>query len=341
MLKYYMVSYMYYIKRLFSMNYKKMFEIIDEVSKRSGKSKIFIFFDMIGCSIKYKSGYMDYYVFNFENIKSDKRKTFITRGINNKYLKTLNNRKYYELFDNKIKFNELFNEFIKRDYLDLENSTNEEFKTFIKKHPKFIAKPTNLQCGKGIEIIDTENKDIKHLKESLIKNNQLLLEEIVIQTNKMNDLFPKSVNTLRIVTALVNNKCRVLFRVIRIGNGNNVVDNFNHGGMYSTINEKGVIDKPAIDKKGNIFEKHPITGTKIVGFEIPYFNEAIQMVKNASFKVKEVGLVGWDIAITDKGPVMIEGNQLPGYDVYQSKIHLNEDGTGLKPLFDKVIYNRK
>ena len=68
--------------------------------------------------------------------------------------------------------------------------------------------------------------------------------------------------------------------------------------------------------------------------------EAIAMVKEAAKVVPEVGLVGFDIAITEKGPVMIEGNQLPGYDIYQSKIHLNSDGTGMKPLFDQVIYGK-
>ena len=332
---------MYYIKRLFSMNYKQMLDVIDKVHKRSGKSKIYLFFDMIICSLKYQAGYMDYYVFNFENLKSNIRKTFITRGINNNYIRTMNNREYYHLFDNKIEFNKLFKKYLNRDYLDLNNSTLEEFETFTKKHKIFMAKPVDLQCGKGIEKIEIDSKtNITKLFNKLKENKQILIEEYVLQHSKMNELFPYSVNTLRIVSAYKNNKTTILFRAIRIGNGKNVVDNFNHGGMYSVINEKGIIEKPAIDKNGTIYEVHPVTKTNIVGFEIPYFKEAIKMVKEASKVVPEVGLVGFDIAITEKGPVMIEGNQLPGYDIYQSKIHLNSDGTGMKPLFDKVIYDK-
>lgn len=332
---------MYYIKRLFSMNYKQMLTTIDKVHKRSGKSKIFIFFDMILCSIFYQAGYMDYYVFCFEDLKPKIRKTFITRGVNNQYIRTMNNREYYHLFDNKIEFNHLFQKFLHRDYLDLNTSSLEEFQIFTKKHPIFMAKPVDLQCGKGIEKIKVkENTNLKNLYQKLIENKQVLVEEYVLQHSKMNELFPYSVNTLRIVSAYKNGKTAILFRAIRIGNGKNVVDNFNHGGMYSVVNEKGIIEKPAIDKNGVIYTEHPVTKTEIVGFQIPYFKEAIAMVKEAAKVVPEVGLVGFDIAITEKGPVMIEGNQLPGYDIYQSKIHLNSDGTGMKPLFDQVIYGK-
>lgn len=332
---------MYYIKRLFSMSYKKMFEIINEVSKRSNKNKFIIFIDMIICSLKYQAGYMDYYVFHFEDLKPSIRKTFITRGVNNKYIRTMNNRSYYHLFDNKIEFNELFKKYLNRDYLDLSKCSVDEFEKFVTKHPIFMAKPVNLQCGKGIEKIEIQKKtNIKKLYEQLKNNGQILIEEYVKQHSKMNALFPYSVNTLRIVSAYKDGKVTILFRAIRIGNGKNVVDNFNHGGMYSVINEKGIIEKPAIDKNSNIYEVHPVTKTSIVGFEIPYFKEAIKMVKEAAKIVKEVGLVGFDIAITENGPVMIEGNQLPGYDIYQSKIHLNEDGTGMKPFFDEVIYSK-
>lgn len=328
----------YYLNRLFSMNYKQMLDTVNLVHKRSGKNRLFIFIDMFYCSIKYLAGYMDYLVFNFEDLTKKQRSTFITRGVNNAYIKKMNQPAFYEKFNNKILFNQIFNEYIKRDYLDLNQATEKEFEEFIKKHPIIIAKPIDLQCGKGIEKIDTCQENVKELYNRLKENGQILIEEVIIQSKEMNQLFPYAVNTLRIVTARVNDKTTILFRALRIGNGDNVVDNFNHGGMYTVVNEQGFIEKPAIDKKGNVYEIHPITHTKIAGFQIPYFEQVVQMVKSASTIIPEVGLVGWDIAITDCGPVMVEGNQLPGYDIYQSKVHLNADKIGLKPIFDAIIY---
>lgn len=331
----------YYFNLLFHMNFKNMFTAIDKIHERSKKSRLIIFFDMIICSIKYQAGYMDYKVFYFENLKPYQRKTFITRGVNNNYIKTMNDPAYYYYFNDKVEFNKIFNKYIKRDYIYLHDNI-EYFKKFLKRHKEIIVKPVSLQCGKGIEkIIISPETDIKELYSNLINSKQLLVEEYIKQSNVMNSLYPNSVNTIRIVTANKNNKTKILFKAIRIGNKGNVVDNFNHGGMYSIINDAGIITKPAIDKEGKVYEKHPTTNTEIVGFIIPYFKEAIKMAVNASKVIPQVGLVGWDIAITDKGPLIIEGNQLPGYDIYQSKIHLNADGTGIKAIFDDAIYKDK
>lgn len=329
----------YYISRLFGSSFKKLFEVINIVHKRSGKNRIYLFFDIVICSIRYLAGYTDYMVFWFENLSHKQRKTFITRGVSNEYIKKLNNSKYYDNFDNKIKFNNVFKNYINRDFVDLSVSSFDEFKTFIDKHKIIIVKPVDGICGKGVEKINTaQYSNVEDLYNKLKCDKQLLVEECIVQNKALSDLFPNSVNTIRLVTIRKKHKTVVIFRVIRIGNGNNVVDNYNHGGMFSLVSEDGIVTKPAIDKKGNIYEYHPVTKTPIVGFKIPYFKESLDMVVKASEVIEEVGYVGWDIAITNNGPVLIEGNQLPGYDLYQSKIHLNDDNTGFKPLFDKVIY---
>ena len=46
----------YLIRRIAEMNYKQMFEKIDEVHKKSGKCKLFIFFDMVYCGLVYQAG---------------------------------------------------------------------------------------------------------------------------------------------------------------------------------------------------------------------------------------------------------------------------------------------
>ena len=328
----------YYIGRLFQMDYKSFFETIDEIHDRSGKSKVFIFFDIIRCSILYGSGYVDYKIFFFEDVEDRLKKTYVTRSINNEYFKLFNNREYYKYFNQKDMFLEKFSAFVNRDFLNISKHSYEEYLAFVDKHKTFVVKPIDQSGGFGVEKIRTdENSDLKALYDRFMQNKQYLLEEVVEQVDYMNELYPKAVNTIRLVTVRYKGQTHIVCSVVRIGNKGNEVDNFHSDGMFSTINEKGVIDKPAMDRSTNLYSVHPYTNTPIEGFVIKDYDKLVEFVKKAAEVVPEVGYVGWDVAISKNGPTLIEGNHLPGYDVYQSKIHMNADGTGKKPVFDRII----
>lgn len=324
------------------MDYKQMWQTLNKIHKRSKKSRFVLFFDMIRCSIKYQAGYTDYFLFYFEDLNSKQRSTYVTRGVNNSYIRLLNNREYYKFFNNKLLFNDTFKKYLGRDYIDLAKVSPQGLKEFITKNPTIIVKTIDGTGGFGVEKIETNiNTNCEELYKELIEKRQYLVEECIVQHKDMSKLAEKSVNTLRIVTVTKNNKTHVMLKVIRFGNGKNAVDNFHSGGMYSVFDENGIITKPAVDREGNVYQEHPLNKTKIVGFKIPYFKEAINLAVEASKVIPQLGYVGFDIAISKNGPVLVEGNELPGYDLYQSKVHLNENKEGLKPLFDEVIYEKK
>ena len=41
------------------------------------------------------------------------------------------------------------------------------------------------------------------------------------------------------------------------------------------------------------------------------------MVLKASLESDKILVVGWDVAISENGPVIIEGNRRPGFDIVQ------------------------
>lgn len=329
----------YLFKRICEMDFKAMFKTAKRVSRANKASTLFVLFDIINCGLKYMAGYVDYEVFGFYNLTKTQRETIITRGINNRFVSTLNDKTLANTLDNKLLFNERFNDFLKRDWINLKTASIEDFEKFLKDKVNIVVKPVDQACGRNVEKINVEKlKDINELYNSLINKKQFLVEDCIVQHPKMAEIYPNAVNTLRIVSVTKNNKVNIMFRSIRMGNDGNVVDNFNHGGLFTTIDEDGIIRNPAVDKKGNIYTNHPYTNTEILNFEIPMFNEAIEYVKSMAISIPEVGYVGWDIAITEKGPVVVEANPFPGHDIYQSKVHMNEDGTGLRKTFEKIIF---
>lgn len=324
----------YLIKRILHLDYKNMFKIATSISKKTGKNRFLILLDMIYCGFSYQAGYYDYQEFEFYNLNKNERKTYLTRGKNNEIVRRFNNKSFFHQFENKTEFNKLFNKYLNRDWLVLDNNV-EELIEFIKEHNAIIVKPVDATGGNGVEKFTYINdEESKKLYDKLIENNQLLVEDCIKQHRDMNKLYEKSVNTLRMFTFIRNGQAHFLQAVLKIGNGG-VVDNFSSGGMYTYVDENGTVFVEAIDRDDNIFYEHPISKTKIVGFKVPMFKEAVNLVKECAKVVPEVSYVGWDVAISENGPVIVEGNCFPG--VYQVKPSLAKKKEGLIPKYNKIM----
>lgn len=325
----------YLIKRIIHLDYKNMFKIAKSISKKTKKNFIFIIFDMIKCGITYQAGYYDYQEFEFYNLNKDERKTYLTRGKNNEIIKKFNDKSHFDEFNDKVKFNKIFSLFLNRNWMMLTKDNYDEFKTFIETNKEIIVKPIDAEGGNGVEkFVLTEDLNIFELYNQLLNNNQLLIEECIKQHPQMNTLYDKSVNTMRMFTFYKDNNAYFLQAVLKIGNGG-VVDNFSSGGMYTYVDNEGIVFVEAIDRNDNIYYKHPISKQKIVGFKVPMFNEAVDLVKKAAAIIPEVAYVGWDIAISENGPVIVEGNCFPG--VYQVKPSLVKNKEGLVPKYNNVM----
>lgn len=109
----------YLFTRIFKFNFKKLFKIINDCSKKSGKSKFFIFFDMIRCAILYKCGYADYEFLEMYSLSKKERQTAVSAGMNNVFVKKLNPKEYWKLVDDKVLFNERFKDFLGRDFMKI------------------------------------------------------------------------------------------------------------------------------------------------------------------------------------------------------------------------------
>ena len=107
--------------------------------------------------------------------------------------------------------------------------------------------------------------------------------------------------------------------------------------MVAPVNkDTGVVMQPAIDKNKNLYETHPSTGSKIKGFKFPYWEEMKEMVEEAATVIPEVGYVGWDVAFSPDGPLLVEANDFPGHDIYQLPEH-TPDKIGIYPEFKKYL----
>lgn len=326
------------LRRVKSASFARMNQNIQAIHKETGSNRLFILIDMIWCILKYGIGYLDYHVFGFAKNKGKNRKTFMTMHHNIGLTRMVNNPELYPIMNNKIQFLETYRDYIGRAWIDLRVAGSTGLKGLCQQVNTVFAKPISDFGGTGVERITTDDEtDYEMLNTRLLTNHQYLVEEGVIQHDALNKLCPDSVNTLRIVTLTIHNTPHYLYALLRVGSGNNHVDNISSGGMYTRIGTGGILEFPAFcDKTGLYYDCHPVTKTAFTGFTVPMFEEAIALCLKAAQVKPELAYIGWDVAITPDGPVLIEGNILPGYDMVQNS-KFNPDGKGLLPLVESII----
>ena len=326
----------YMISRLLEMDYKKFFHTVNLIHKETKKSRVAIMFELLNAAKKYGSGYTDYHSFAMYAMTEEERKTILTREKNNYYVMMYNPKEYWHIFDNKNEFNTLFDKYLKRSWIYIPDASLEEFITWVKPLDSFIAKPNNDSGGNGIEKIEKKNFNTdKEIYDYLIKKNITLLEELVVQHDELAAINPSSVNTIRLITILKNDKLHFVTAFLRVGGPNSFVDNSCSGGMHTMIDlNTGITMYPAIDLAINVFDNHPATNKALKGIKIPYFKEAKELVEELAIIQKNIKYTAWDIAITNDGPVVIEGNPYPGY-YYQFPIHC-PNKIGVLPIFEEI-----
>ena len=328
----------YFFKRLVKMDWKAMWKTTALLKERSGKPRIWLLCDMLKCAVKYNAGYVDYKIAQMYKLDDAQRRTVITRGISNGIVRRMNPKSYWHFFDDKTEFNALFKQWIPRKWLLINDATTAEAVADMMTLPNLIGKPLEGSSGQGIYKYTPEDwaEGADAFLARLKADGIGILEEIVVQHPEMARLCPTSVNTCRIATLLGDKAEGIVYGFLRIGNGK-VMDNVDCGGMAARIDlESGKLLTVGADKAGNTFVKHPMTGTDIIGFTIPFWEEAKAMCMEAARKVPEMRFIAWDVAITPDGPTFIEGNSFPSHAVPQFAAHY-PDGIGILPEFRRFI----
>ncbi len=329
----------YFWNRLFKMDWKAMWKTTGTLHRKSGKSRLWLMCDMLKCAVKYNAGYMDYKIAQMYRLNDAQRKTVITRGISNDIVRRMNDKQYWHYFDDKATFNETFSRWIPRKWLRINADTDPEaLFALCRNQTQLIGKPLEGSSGQGIRKYTPEGwKDgAPAFLKKLLADQIGILEEIVIQHPQMASLCPTSVNTCRIATLLGDKQQGIVYAFLRIGNGK-IMDNVDCGGMAAGIDlESGKLLTVGADKQGNTFLKHPMTNTGLIGFTIPFWAEAKAMCLEAAQKFPQMRFVAWDVAITEQGPTLIEGNSFPSHAIPQFAAHY-PDGIGILPEFEKFI----
>ena len=223
-------------------------------------------------------------------------------------------------------------------------NTKEELREYFKmvldrsEREYLFVKPVSLYGGTGCYKISKTNLKLE-IEESadFILSNGCIHEEMVIQHKDVNKIHAGCINTLRVETYIdQNEEIHILSAFMRFGIGKSFVDNAHAGGFYVGIDlEKGTLKKIGhqyMEYGGAKLTQHPDSKFIFEDFKLPCFQEVRELVVKAVQFMPD-RYIGWDIALSDKGPVIIEANEYPS--IFMADIAY--EGYLKHPLYKDII----
>ena len=301
---------------------RRVWECAGEARAICGKPRAALFRDMLRCAARYGAGPTDYMMFRFYECNDSERATYLTRVSSAAFVKRVNDRAYSPIFNDKNTFFEKFGDLMGRTTFDLTQGDPETFRAFMSGKDCLMAKPVDADCGRGIEklyVKDFANLDAlwAYLKDPAKPFG--IAEEVLQQHPDMAKLHPASVNCVRVATFVKDDgEPVVIYAAMKAGSGGAPCDNTGRGGVTCLLDiDTGRTISNGHSEEMEEFIHHPTTGITLKGFQIPMAAECKALALKAATRYPGFRYVGWDICITPDGPVIIEGNDYPGYDLAQ------------------------
>jgi hypothetical protein len=137
-----------------------------------------------------------------------------------------------------------------------------------------------------------------------------VVEELLYPHPELAKFSAGVLHTARIIT-LLEDDVQVLAAALRIGTGTSPADNLSQGNLASPIDISSGVIGAAVTKKTTAvvrFSVHPVTGAKIEGTRVPDWVQCLNLLRFAGRKLSFTPILGWDVAFTARGPVVIEAN---------------------------------
>ncbi len=301
----------------------------------SGLDKNTIVKDMLREAKQYHFGFDEYHMYHFETMPLAERRTYVSDIERTNYCERMNNMRNMIIFDDKSETYKKYKKYYGRDLLKVSSfRDSNEFQKFLIKHPKFIVKPFDGACGRGIKIIDSTETDSEKLFAILLSeySSGFVVEELIVQHPEVGKLHPSSVNTLRMPTINYGRHIELIHPIFRVGRGGACVDNGGSGGICCGIDiDTGVVFS-ATDEQGNEYKIHPDTGVELIGYRIPEWEKAKELTKELAKVLPDNHYTGWDLALTKRGWILQEANDRGTFILFQIT-----SKKGFKPELESIL----
>jgi hypothetical protein len=230
-------------------------------------------------------------------------------------------------------------ELMHRPALEPASADDVEVRQFLRTWGKITGK-RNSSAGEGFRIYTGDGTDTVRR----IRNDGAdILEPLIRQHQAYQAIYPDSLNTLRIHTVRSSQGVRTfLLPILSVGGDGAVTDISNSTTRYRVLlAEDGSIIQAFRQDPGEPWrpaERHHNTGYLFRrGRKLPGVPECLECCRKAAFYIPEMRYIGWDVTVTENGPVIVEANNISAsfYAWQQAKERIT--GAGVRQDIEEML----
>lgn len=208
----------------------------------------------------------------------------------------------------------------------------------VRDHGSLFLKPSDGYGARGIMHVALRNSFIEVNKKPITddalsgmaqaKLGGYLISEVIQNAPWTAKFFDQTLNTIRILTGScsVSRPPLILSAILKTGKATSFpTDNWQKGkgGISAKIDiETGRVGLAlSYDPAGRTrrpLKHHPETGAAITGETVPGWPAIKQLIIQVADRLPFPGIVGWDVALSPDGIVIVEGNGIPGIDIHEA-----------------------
>ncbi len=268
--------------------------------------------DLVKTLISHRMKPEEFFLYGLRDKGYWERKEFLSDSERRDYIVKYESPSTYKGIDNKKSFYIDTKDYFHRDACIIDKETSkQDFLKFALCHDRFFAKPVNGTWGRGATILSVKDEEeASALYDQLVEEDEWIVEQLIEQVPETAAWNSSSVNTIRIPAIRTHTGCKILQPFIRTGRKGAIVDNAGGGGIFAVFDaETGIITTDGVDEHGGRFERHPDSGIRYKGWQVPRYDELKAVVAKLIHDIpSHPRFVAFDFALTPEGWVLVEGN---------------------------------
>ncbi len=326
------------LKRMFTSR-KYIREFAADYAERHGKDAKDVERDIIEAKKLNHISFGEYEWTGHYDLGPEQKKTVSTLWTRMEFRKKFTDRRYIGMLMNKYIFSKVFAEFYGRQCIQTEAADADIIRRMGEGEGHVIYKPNCKGMGKGIRVLPAATQREAEEALAFIRGaGSGIVEEYICQDKVMDSLNPRAVSVIRFYSVCSPEGCFLFAPILTVAHENDISNGCQDALTAVVDIRSGRVLTDAVDQNEMIeYQNHPITGAAFKGVQICHWDEILAMMRRAVPLASKISNVGWDVAVTENGPVLIEANTIPGFTTAQYFGYgWVTEGYGYQPLFDAV-----